>query len=95
MQTERSTSTCQRSHIPLTVLSRVSAYDVAGSIMVIPLGRALAGPAADAFGANEVLIFSSVMSCALLAVMLSVPAIRALRRAPEGVLRKVEGEPAV
>lgn len=36
------------------------------------------------------------MSCALLAVMLSVPAIRALRRAPEGLLRtKAEGEPAV
>ncbi|KUJ64132.1 MFS transporter, partial [Streptomyces albus subsp. albus] len=35
-------ATSVQSHIPLTVLSRVSAYDVAGSIMVIPLGRALA-----------------------------------------------------
>lgn len=89
-------ATSVQSQIPLTVLSRVSAYDVAGSIMVIPLGRALAGPAADAFGANEVLIFSSVMSFVLLAAMLSIPAIRALRRAPEGITLKSRGEqPAV
>lgn len=89
-------ATSVQSHIPLTVLSRVSAYDVAGSIMVIPLGRALAGPAADTFGANEVLIFSSVISLVLLAAMLSIPAIRALRRAPEGIALKSGGEqPAV
>lgn len=35
-------ATSVQSHIPLAVLSRVSAYDVAGSIMVIPVGRALA-----------------------------------------------------
>ncbi|MFF0431139.1 MFS transporter [Streptomyces sp. NPDC004327] len=75
-------ATSVQSHIPLTVLSRVSAYDVAGSIMVIPVGRALAGPAA-AFGADRVLLFSSAVSVALLAAMLCVPAIRALGRAPE------------
>lgn len=76
-------ATSVQTHIPLAVLSRVSAYDVAGSIMVIPLGRALAGPAADAFGPNEVLIFSSVMALVCLGAMLCVPAVRRLGREPE------------
>ncbi|MER8232816.1 MFS transporter [Streptomyces sp. NPDC094049] len=78
-------ATSVQSHIPLAVLSRVSAYDVAGSIMVIPLGRALAGPASEAVGgADRVLLFSSVMGLVCIAVMLAIPAIRALGRAPEG-----------
>ncbi|MBB4162373.1 MFS transporter [Streptomyces cinereoruber] len=76
-------ATSVQSHIPLAVLSRVSAYDVAGSIMVIPVGRALAGPAAESVGADRVLLFSSVMGLVCIAVMLAVPAVRALRRAPE------------
>ncbi|MFH8727219.1 MFS transporter [Streptomyces termitum] len=74
-------ATSVQSHIPLAVLSRVSAYDIAGSIMVIPLGRALAGPAAESFGAERVLLFSSAVSFVLLAAMLCVPAIRGLTRA--------------
>ncbi|MFF8408676.1 MFS transporter [Streptomyces omiyaensis] len=73
-------ATSVQSHIPLAVLSRVSAYDIAGSIMVIPLGRALAGPTAESFGADRVLLFSSAVSFLLLAAMLCVPAIRGLRR---------------
>ncbi|MFI6523498.1 MFS transporter [Streptomyces uncialis] len=84
-------ATSVQSHIPLAVLSRVSAYDVAGSIMVIPLGRALAGPAAESFGADRVLLFSSVMSFVLIAVMLCVPAIRGLGRAPERSTGKEDG----
>ncbi|MFI5860527.1 MFS transporter [Streptomyces sp. NPDC051546] len=75
-------ATSVQTHIPLAVLSRVSAYDVAGSIMVIPLGRALAGPAADAYGADRVLLFSSVVGLVCIAAMLCVPAIRALTRTP-------------
>ncbi|MEU3606787.1 MFS transporter [Streptomyces sp. NPDC035033] len=73
-------ATSVQSHIPLAVLSRVSAYDIAGSIMVIPLGRALAGPAADSFGADRVLLFSAAVSSVLLAAMLCVPAVRGLTR---------------
>ncbi|MEV8100104.1 MFS transporter [Kitasatospora sp. NPDC085879] len=76
-------ATSVQSHIPLAVLSRVSAYDVAGSIMVIPLGRALAGPAAEAVGADRVLLFSSVMGVLLIAAMLCVPAVRGLGRTPD------------
>ncbi|MFE0647236.1 MFS transporter [Streptomyces sp. NPDC059534] len=76
-------ATSVQSHIPLAVLSRVSAYDIAGSIMVIPLGRVLAGPAADTFGADRVLLFSSAMGIICITAMLAVPAIRALGRAPD------------
>lgn len=75
-------ATSVQSHIPLAVLSRVSAYDVAGSIMVIPLGRALSGPAAELAGADHVLLFSSGVGLVCIAVMLSIPAIRGLGRAP-------------
>ncbi|WP_367827145.1 MFS transporter [Streptomyces sp. LMG1-1-1.1] len=75
-------ATSVQSHIPLAVLSRVSAYDIAGSIIVIPLGRVLAGPAAESFGADRVLLFSSVMGVVCLTVMLALPAIRGLGRTP-------------
>ncbi|MFD8013993.1 MFS transporter [Streptomyces sp. NPDC059762] len=90
-------ATSVQSHVPLAVLSRVSAYDIAGSIMVIPLGRALAGPVADDFGADRVLLVSSAVSFLLLAAMLCVPAIRRLERrdgpAPDAPLPR-EKEPA-
>ncbi|MBD0707077.1 MULTISPECIES: MFS transporter [unclassified Streptomyces] len=84
-------ATSIQTHIPLAVLSRVSAYDVAGSIMVIPLGRALAGPAANAVGADRVLLFSSVMGLVCIAAMLCLPAIRALGRAPKDRAATDEG----
>jgi MFS family permease len=62
------------------VLNRVHAYEVAGSVMAIPIGQALAGPVAALLGAREVLAVSSVVAVAGCAVMLLVPAIRRLRR---------------
>ncbi|MER5864804.1 MFS transporter [Kitasatospora sp. NPDC002040] len=78
-------ATSVQTHIPLAVLSRVSAYDVAGSIMVIPLGRALSGPVAEAVGADRVLVFAAVMSVLCLGAMLGLPAVRRLgRESPQG-----------
>ncbi|MGW4384207.1 MFS transporter [Kitasatospora sp. NPDC004531] len=73
-------STSVQTHIPLGVLSRVSAYDVAGSIMVIPVGRALSGPVAAAFGTDDVLLFSALAGLFLLGLMLALPAVRSLPR---------------
>ncbi|MFD6417061.1 MFS transporter [Streptomyces sp. NPDC060194] len=78
-------ATSVQTHIPLAVLSRVYAYDVAGSIMAIPLGRALAGPAADSLGADRVLLFSCAVSVLCLSAMLATPAIRRLPRTPTAV----------
>ncbi|MFG2824653.1 MFS transporter [Kitasatospora sp. NPDC048365] len=76
-------STSVQTHIPLGVLSRVSAYDVAGSIMVIPVGRALSGPAAAAFGTEHVLLFSAAAGLLLLGLMIALPAVRSLGRTPD------------
>ncbi|MEV6983774.1 MFS transporter [Sphaerisporangium sp. NPDC051017] len=62
------------------VLNRVHAYEVAGSIIAVPIGQSLAGPVASLVGAREVLAVSSVVSVTGCVLLLSVPAIRGLRR---------------
>jgi MFS family permease len=59
----------------------VYAYDVAGSTMIVPIGQALAGPAAQLFGIRHVLLASAVFGIVGSATMLAVPAIRGLKRA--------------
>ncbi|WP_327351053.1 MFS transporter [Streptomyces sp. NBC_01304] len=66
--------------VPTDVRSRVHAYDVAGSVAMLPVGQALAGPASELFGAREVLGFNAVMAMGVAVALLSVPAIRNLRR---------------
>ncbi|MET8156440.1 MFS transporter [Sphaerisporangium sp. NPDC005289] len=65
------------------VLNRVHAYEVAGSVMAIPVGQALSGPAASLLGAGQVLTISSVVAVCGCVLLLSVPAIRRLRRVSE------------
>ncbi|MFE0135824.1 MFS transporter [Streptomyces sp. NPDC059037] len=67
--------------VPSEVRSRVHAYDVAGSVAMMPVGQALAGPASEIFGVREVLGFNAVMAMVVAVALLSVPAIRNLRRA--------------
>ncbi|MEV7966636.1 hypothetical protein AB0O34_11725 [Sphaerisporangium sp. NPDC088356] len=62
------------------VLNRVHAYEVAGSVMALPVGQALAGPVASVLGEREVLAVSSMVAVAGCVALLSVPAIRGLRR---------------
>jgi MFS family permease len=57
-------------HIPPQALSRVSAYDWMGSLALLPLGFAVAGPLAGAFGARGVLAVGAVLSLILLAIAL-------------------------
>jgi MFS family permease len=74
-------ATSVQTQVPADVLNRIHAYDVAGSLAMMPVGQALAGPAAGAFGAHHVLLFSGVMSLVVAVALLSVPAIRNLIRA--------------
>jgi MFS family permease len=62
------------------VLNRIHAYDVAGSLAMMPVGQALAGPAATALGADNVLLVAGVMTLVVSTALLSVPAIRGLVR---------------
>ena len=73
-------ATSVQTQVPPDVLNRIHAYDVAGSIALLPVGQALAGPAANAFGAEQVLITGAVTTVVVCLALLSVPAIRGLVR---------------
>lgn len=73
--------TSVQTHVPPDVLGRVHAYDVAGSLVMKPVGQTTAGPAALWVGAVPVLFFSSAMVVVTVLLLLAVPAIRNLRRA--------------
>jgi MFS family permease len=73
--------TVLQSNIPEHALSRVSSYDWLGSLVFLPAGYMLAGPAADAFGVTETLVFAAVWSLASTLVVLSLEPIRGVRRA--------------
>jgi MFS family permease len=81
--------------IPPDRLSRVTSYDWAVSLGLVPLGYVLAGPAADAFGATEVLLGGSLVAVAVLALGLLPRETRMLERlvrepvAPAPVLAEV------
>ncbi|MFB7272328.1 MFS transporter [Streptomyces sp. NPDC056244] len=66
--------------IPEDKLSRVSAYDWLGSVGMIPLATALAGPAESAFGRSTALWGCSALIVLLTAAVLTVPDVRRLTR---------------
>lgn len=69
-----------RQEIPEDKLSRVAAYDWFGSVSMIPLGTALAGPAADAFGLTGALWGCAGLAILLTGAVLLAPEVRGLRR---------------
>ncbi|MGW2647970.1 MFS transporter [Streptomyces sp. NPDC001393] len=74
-------ATSVQSQVPPDVLNRIHAYDVAGSLAMMPVGQALAGPAAGTLGAGHVLLVSAATSLAVALALLAVPAVRDLVRA--------------
>ncbi|MFF0739429.1 MFS transporter [Streptomyces sp. NPDC004111] len=74
-------ATSIQTRVPGPVLSRLHAYEVAGSVAMLPVGQALAGPAAGLFGARTVLLAGGVLTLLVVAALVSVPAIRGLKRA--------------
>jgi MFS family permease len=74
--------------IPPAALSRVSAYDWMGSLALLPLGFALAGPLARALGARTVLGVGGAITGALLLLALLPRSTREL------TLEDAEAEPA-
>lgn len=73
-------ATSVQTQVPGEILNRIHAYEVAGSVAMLPVGQALSGPASSAFGARHVLLAGSVVSLVVCVSLLSVPAIRNLRR---------------
>ncbi|MFI6349102.1 MFS transporter [Streptomyces sp. NPDC050560] len=74
-------ATTVQTQVPSDVLNRIHAYDVAGSLAMVPVGQALAGPAAGVFGTDRVLLSGAVVTLIVAATLLCVPAIRNLVRA--------------
>ncbi|QLJ03823.1 MFS transporter [Streptomyces sp. NEAU-sy36] len=74
-------ATTVQTQVPSDVLNRIHAYDVAGSLAMMPVGQAIAGPAAGALGASRVLLVSAATSLVVVVFLLAVPAIRGLVRA--------------
>jgi MFS family permease len=67
-------------HVPPELLSRVYAYDGLGSILAIPVGQALAGPAAAWLGVQEAVVLCAVVIMVVSLVTIAVPAVRRLQR---------------
>lgn len=74
-------ATSVQTQVPPDVLNRIHAYDVAGSLALLPVGQALAGPAAAAFGAETVLLTGGVMTVMVCIALFAIPAISGLVRA--------------
>ncbi|GHB31826.1 MFS transporter [Streptomyces viridiviolaceus] len=74
-------ATSVQTQVPPDVLNRIHAYDVAGSLAMMPVGQALAGPAASVLGADHVLLVAGLVSFVVCASLLAIPAVRGLVRA--------------
>jgi hypothetical protein len=75
-------NTALHTYVAPVALSRVSAYDILGSIALSPLGMIAAGPLADVFGTRATLIgAAAVIGGATLAV-LGVRDVRRLGQPP-------------
>jgi len=73
-------NTALHEHIPARALARVSSYDWAGTLVFLPIGFALAGPASAALSASTVLWLGVGWSVISAAVVLAVPSVRAMGR---------------
>ncbi len=77
-------------HIPPDALSRVSAWDWMGSLALMPLGYAVVGPLASAFGVRWVLGIGAALGMVIAGAALLSKSVRSLPAEPEiapGVLR--------
>jgi predicted MFS family arabinose efflux permease len=73
--------TVLQSEVPQDVLSRVSSYDWAISLVFMPIGFALWGPISDLVGVQTAFVAAAVVSAAAKLGPVAVPEVRHLRRA--------------
>ena len=62
--------------VPAHAVSRVSSYDFAVSLGLMPIGMAVAGPAAEAFGLHATLLGMSVLGVLAALAWLAAPGVR-------------------
>jgi MFS family permease len=87
--------TALQERIPAAALSRVSSYDWLGSLVLQPVGYALAAPAAAAIGAGATLLAGAGAQGSVCIGVALAPAVRHLQRKedPETAARNVGGVP--
>jgi Major Facilitator Superfamily len=73
-------NTAMAERVPSQALSRVSAYDWMGSLILLPVGFLLAGPVAEATGDETVMVVGGVLTGVVLALGLIPRETRTLRR---------------
>ena len=66
--------------IPADRLSRVYSYDALGSMALVPVGYAIAGPIAEAVGVRATLWGAAAIGIAVTLPVLAVPDVRRLER---------------
>ena len=69
-------STAMAREVPREALSRVSSFDAMGTMLLRPVGLAIAGPLSMAIGITNTLHFLAIFSAALIFAMLATPAMR-------------------
>src|SRR6185312_8586732 len=74
-------STSVQTLVPVEVLNRVTAYEVAGSVSGVALGQALVGPASAAVAPRDLLVFATFVVAAVVAALLLIRPVRDLRAA--------------
>ncbi len=82
-------------HIPPQALSRVSAYDWMGSLVLLPIGYVLAGPLASLLGARTVLGLGGAIALALIAAALLPRQTRQLSNDPDAAITEPRSSHAV
>jgi MFS family permease len=74
-------ATVFQQNVPEHAQSRVGAYDVLGSFVLIPVGVGIAGPVAAAVGQTSTIWAATVISAACMLTILLLPSVRGLRSA--------------
>lgn len=79
-------STTVQTQIPEDRLNRVTAYEVGGSILAIPLGQVLSGPASSLFGVRPLLLAGAAISLGCALALIVVRPVRGLVRRDTGAI---------
>ena len=69
-------STAMAREVPREALSRVSSFDAMGTMLLRPVGLAIAGPLSMAIGLSATLYCLAIFSALFILGMLAVPALR-------------------
>lgn len=85
-------STTVQTRIPQDRLNRVTAYEVGGSILAIPFGQVLSGPASGLFGVRPLLLAGAAISLGCALALVLVRPIRTPVRRDTGASPRAAGD---